>query len=441
MTAGQQTFAQAVANLDAWLETMRVTDAAGRSGYGGPVVHWWQNCLTYTGPGLDWRYEGIILGYLALWQKTGETRWRDKMCRAGDDLVEGQLPGGNYLHSSFEQNPYSGGTPHEAAADLGLLRLALALRDAGDARWQRYAEAAARNLRCYYLERLWDEAAQSFRDHPDVPSLVPNKACTLVEALFAWAEIAGSDELIVRYALPTLDTVLALQVHAPAHLAGAIPQDVQRGRVTHKYFPYYIARCIPALFLAYEHTRRQRYLDGAVAALRFVAGWVGDDGLLPQVVYPHEVNAYPQWIAPLGDVLRAARLLAVHEHDGRLAALQDTLLVGQLPSGGTATARGFGAQMKQRQRGGRLPDFRNNLPVAGWADKAFRYLAGELSAGTTLPPATLATYETLCSVKGRQATWLETEAEMTLATARHTLFRWQKGQSWAGTVAPEVMWK
>lgn len=163
--------------------------------------------------------------------------------------------------------------------------------------------------------------------------------------------------------------------------------------------------------------------------------------MLPQVVYPHEVNAYPQWIAPLGDVLRAARLLAVHEHDGRLAALQNTLLVGQLSSGGLATARGFGAQMKQRQRGRRLPDFRNNLPVAGWADKAFRYLAGELPVGTTLPLAALATHETLCAVKGRQATWLETEEEMTLAVGKHTLYRWQKGQSWAGTVTPEIMWK
>lgn len=434
--AEQATLAQTVANLDAWLETMRVTDAAGRSGYGGPVVHWWQNCLAYTGPGLDWRYEGIILGYLALWHKTGEARWREKACRAGDDLVEGQLSGGNYLHSSFEQNPYSGGTPHEAAADLGLLRLALALRDSGDARWQRYAETAARNLRCYYLERLWDGAAQHFRDHPDVPSLVPNKACTLAEALFARAELAGSDELIVRYALPTLNAVLALQVHAPAHLAGAIPQDVQHRRVTHKYFPYYVARCIPALHLAYEHTGRPRYLNGAVAALRFVVGWVGDDGLLPQVVYPHEVNAYPQWIAPLGDVLRA-----VHEHDERLAALQDTLLAGQLPSGGMATARGFGAQIKQRQRGERLPDFRNNLPVAGWADKAFRYLAGELPAGATLPPAALAPTETLCDVKGRLATWLETEAEMSLVAGKRTLYRWQKGQPWAQTVAPEVMWK
>ena len=83
---------QALSNLEAWLETMR-----GPAGYGGPVVHWWQNCLNYTGPGLDWRYEGIISGYLTLWERTGEKRWLEKAGRAGDDLVQGRLPAGKTL--------------------------------------------------------------------------------------------------------------------------------------------------------------------------------------------------------------------------------------------------------------------------------------------------------------------------------------------------------
>ena len=58
----------AVMRLDAWLETMR-----GPNGYGGPVAHWWQQSLMYTGAGLDWRYEGIIEGYLQLWARTEKT--------------------------------------------------------------------------------------------------------------------------------------------------------------------------------------------------------------------------------------------------------------------------------------------------------------------------------------------------------------------------------
>jgi hypothetical protein len=61
----------ALADLDAWLQTIHQP-----RGYAGPVAHWWQNRYRYTGPGLDWRYEGILIGYSLLYQKTGELRWR-----------------------------------------------------------------------------------------------------------------------------------------------------------------------------------------------------------------------------------------------------------------------------------------------------------------------------------------------------------------------------
>ena len=58
----------AIIGLDKWLDSMRVDWPT--PGYGGPVVHWWNHSLAYTGSGLDWRYEGIIAGYLKLWRKT-----------------------------------------------------------------------------------------------------------------------------------------------------------------------------------------------------------------------------------------------------------------------------------------------------------------------------------------------------------------------------------
>src|SRR5512143_2590227 len=66
----QAAVAQAVFALDAWLDSQR---QAG--GYGGPVVHWWRDCTDFTGPGLDWRYEGIITGYINLWASTRRPIW------------------------------------------------------------------------------------------------------------------------------------------------------------------------------------------------------------------------------------------------------------------------------------------------------------------------------------------------------------------------------
>ena len=80
-----------ILRIDAWLDTMRC-----ERGYGGPVAHRWQDCLIYTGPGFDWRYEGIVSGYLRLYQVTGELRWLAKARRAGDDLLSAQLPDGRY---------------------------------------------------------------------------------------------------------------------------------------------------------------------------------------------------------------------------------------------------------------------------------------------------------------------------------------------------------
>lgn len=430
--------AQRVANLDAWLETMR-----GPDGYGGPVVHWWQNCLSYTGAGLDWRYEGIISGYLTLWRRTGQAAWMDKARRAGGDLLRGQLPSGNYRHSNFELNPYSGGTPHEAAADLGLLRLASALRQAGYNDWELYAQAAENNLRRYYLERLWDGKVHAFRDSPDVPSLVPNKACTLVEALFAWAELRDTDEPVERYALPTLRAVVALQVKTPRRLAGAISQNTIREAVVDAYFPYYIARCIPALLQAGEWTDDVRWLDAATAAGEFIVRHMGEDGLLPQALYGRgrggNLNRFPQWIAPLGDVLRALEQLRPYSFNPDASVMRSALQAGALPSGGFATARGFAAQINQRFSPVAPPDFRDVIPVVGWLDKTFAWLAKRVPKGEPLPPPQTADVALNCIAHGRPAQWRETAEEMTLSAGGRTLYHWRKGESWARVVAPEVM--
>jgi len=133
----------------------------GPAGYGGPVAHWWGQCLRFTGAAADWRYEGIILGCLRLWERSGAEIWLERACRAADDVLGQELPSGGYRHSSFELNPAPFGTPHEAAVDVALLRLALGLRAVGrrSGRAERYAATAERNLELVYAGTLWDSEA------------------------------------------------------------------------------------------------------------------------------------------------------------------------------------------------------------------------------------------------------------------------------------------
>ena len=425
--------AQAIKGLDAWLDTMR-----GLDGYGGPVAHWWQNCLHFTGAGLDWRYEGIIIGYLNLFEKTGDRRWLDKAQRAGDDLIRGQLRTGNFRDSSFELNPYTGGTPHEAACDVALLRLAEVLRDQGDPTWHTYLAAAERNLRLYYIHELWDPDAGAFRDHPRIPSLVPNKAATLVEALLLLAQLEDDEALAEVYALPTLEAILAHQCRG-GELDGAIYQYSNRGRFVEKFFPYYVARCVPGLVAGHEWmdgggpdpVRSDRFLDAARRAMMFVLQWRYDDGGFPQVVYPAgRVNRYPQWVAATGDILRVMTLMKPYGLEVDSQPTLEWLMRGYLPTGGCRTAYGFASQISQRTPG-RCPDFRDLLPVCGWSDKAFRYLTQALPTGRGLNGDT-DEMKAACVFRGQQLTYFENREWIRLqgALRDNVIYEWRKGESW-----------
>jgi uncharacterized protein YyaL (SSP411 family) len=420
----------AVARLDAWLDTMR-----GPFGYGGPVCHWWRQSLLYTGPGFDWRYEGIIHGYLTLWQRTAEARWLHKARRAADDLLAAQLSNGNYPASSFEANPAPAGTPHEVAADLGLLSLALALKKLADPASEHYAQAARCNLQAYYLDKLWDSSTHSFRDHPLVPSFVPNKAATAAQAFFALSELDGDDHWAVEYALPNLDRILAHQVTTSSPLHGAIAQNSFGSHIEPKYMPFYIARCIPALCEGYEWSRQARFLDAALEAMGFVSRLVQDGGSLPAALYPHhQRNHYPQWVAALGDILRIADLLRSYGFTVDLSPLEATMLSGQDPSGGIRTAHGFAAREDGLPSG--PPDLRDLLHVAGWADKTFHFLATRVT-GRPLPPASCQPFHTDCSFHGLRLSLYEDHQRLQATHQGRAIYLWLKGETWARSASPE----
>ncbi len=419
----------ALANLDAWLDSMR-----SELGYGGPVSHWWQQCFLYTGPGLDWRYEGIIAGYLSLWQHTSDATWLSKAKRAGDDLMRGQLDHGHFRCSAFEINPAMGGTPHEAACDVGLLMLAQELRRHGDENWLRYAGCAERNVRGFLIGQLWDEETHSFADGPGQPSFVPNKAATASEALFLLAELREDDELAARYAVPSLGRILDHQCCDGSRLDGAIAQNSLGSRRVEKYFPLYVARCVSALLEGWRWTQDERFAESALRAMRFVARWMDVDGILPVVVYSdRRAIVYPHWIAPLGDILRMADALRPLGFTEDMTAAEQRLLAGQDESGGIDTAFGFAAQS-----GGQIlaaPDVRDVLHVAGWCDKAFRHLAAH--AGRVLPEPTGGEVERHCTFRGRRLRMHETRDRLEFFEGEVLRYLWMKGQDWPVIAMPE----
>lgn len=405
----------AIANLDAWLETMRQD-----GGYGGPVAHWWQNRYQFTGPGLDWRYEGILVGYRLLAEKTGDPFWVRRLSVVARDLIEGQCPDGSYRASRFEINPGVLGTPHEAAATFGLLQ-ALPLLPEREA-----AMTAARCNLSHLIERLWDPGRQGFNDAPGVAGIVPNKVATLAMALMAYGEAARSRDY-QPYARAALEDVVRYQL-LDGPLRGAVHQYAAGAREGDgRFFPFYIARCVPSLLMGASVFHEQRYRDAAHAALDFLSRAMHQDGSWPQVVYADGSRAeWPRWIAGVADILLAYHVAECELPDVALRRL----LRGQEESGGFRTGFGFASQVVQRTPPA-TPDYRDVTPVVGWNDKVFRLLSTLLPAHSTLPAASIRDHSMSVIVRGKRAMWHETSTSFSLFAGLRLLYEWQKDHPWA----------
>jgi hypothetical protein len=397
--------------------------------------------LLFCGPGLDWRYEGIIRGHVTLFDRTGDPRWLAKARRAGDDLVRGQLPDGRFRNSGFERNPLPGGTPHEAAADAGLLVLVSALRSAGHSGWEAYFDAAERNLVRYHLGSLWDERHRRFSDGRG--SFVPNKAATITEAICHLARLTGETELLERLVGPTADAILAHQVRLPGSaLDGAISQASIGGRRVDQFFPYYVARCIPGLVAAFRSLGAERYLDAARAAAGFLGRARDQDGAYPQILYREgRVNRYPRWVAAAGDIIRILEMIRPLGIDIDTGPTTRWLLAGQLPTGAVRVAEGFSAQVGQHGTS-EPPDVRDLLPVVGWNDKALHGLATLVPQGMTIPAAqtgddflTRATWRSLGG-HGQSVLYREDAETVEVVGRQGVCYRWRKGEPWASVRPP-----
>lgn len=408
------TMGQVVANLDAWLATMRQT-----GGYGGPVPHWWESCFRYAGPGMDWRYEGILAGYSTLYRRTGAAHWQHRLALAAGDVLAAQRPDGSLAASRFEANPGSLGTPHEAAAAAGLL--------AAHRVWPHPAwVAAAGRILDNQVVQLWDPATQGFNDRPHQFGRVPNKLATLAEACLLYAAGTG-DARYLAYAAAALADVLRLQVNALGRPeSGAVHQQAAAGGGDRRFFPFYNARIVPGLLLAAEMLGGDRYRTAAQRIGEFLSRVQNPDGSYPQVLYAGGARAEgPRWIAGAAEVLRAQTLL------GRTvpAVVQHRLLAGQLPTGGFRTGEGFS--------GASGVDFRDVTPAVGWNDKVLRWLAESAAVPAAPPPPTVRPASVLVTVRGRPAIWRETPEAITMVSGtadRALWYRWNKREPWASGV-------
>ncbi|MFH1234115.1 MAG: hypothetical protein V1493_00700 [Candidatus Diapherotrites archaeon] len=368
-----------------WLKTMKQ-----KGGYGGPVAHYWSDSLQYTGPATDWRYQGLIEGFLSLYEKTGQKEFLAEAIACGDFIAGSTGPDGSFHNDFFEDNPSFGrkNLLHDAAADIGLLLLSRQLKKEGLASGK-YLGIAMKNFEGLIMPLFFDEKEKAFRQYPKSSGtkenlFVPNKICTAAELLLLLSEYSGNQKYL-KIADASMQKVLGLQNRSE-------PGGIFQSDTKDKIITFYVARCIPALVKMHEATKREEYKSAAESAAEFVKKMLSKEGFDFGFVFSGEKEGYvrlkcPVFVAGSADIifgLKAAGQLKASE-EKKLSAL---LRKGQDKSGGYRTALGLEGKDNPEFRPGK-PSWKDVLHVVGWNDKVLRFNAAMLEKNSIIEGAEL----------------------------------------------------
>ncbi|MEK6923406.1 MAG: hypothetical protein AABW84_01800, partial [Nanoarchaeota archaeon] len=355
-----------------WLQTMKQP-----GGYSGPVPHYWEDCFNYIGSGRDWRYEGIIISYLSLYEKTKDKKFLELAKEAGDHLVDNQLKIGCFNNSGFDGNPsiIKGSMPHDTAASIGLMKLALKLRYIGDTDYVKYFHSAKINLDTFHLKFLYDKSVDSFlqNTYDKKRYHVPNKLATLAELCLLFYEFTG-DKKYYDIAIKNGDFILAHQEKINEQFKGGI---YQVDKSHNKLICLYIARCISGLVKIYEASKVEKYLNSAIAAADFIKTLEDKSGgfYFGYQQYNNEwkLYKYPIWIAGAGDIVRAFLILKPYKKYNLNKNI--SWITQQMhKSGSFPTSYGLNFKDKLIESYNGPPSCRDSVPAVGWNDKTLRLL-------------------------------------------------------------------
>jgi hypothetical protein len=373
---------------------------------------------------LDWRYEGIVMGYINLYRKTKQQVWLDKAKRAALDLTDGQYPCGNYRYSSFERGAVPGGTPHEAGADIALLNLAKLLQEESNSEWLVLYKKAANNIENYLLRHLW--TGEYFRNLPGSKYYVANKSATILEALLLYYDFLCTldhsyAKRVMSIITKTADSIVRLGLSG-----GGIAHSSTR-RDSHVF---YTARCLWPLAKLYEVTSKENYLKVAEQIAHFISQMRRPEGGFYQVQYHNgKIGKYPIWIAACGDILHALSTInGLTVNYNELIEINTTWLLRHQDScGAIRTSHGFGIWLGN-QNEKQESDFNDILHVCGWNDKAFRFLSSLLAEGSNIPPPNTEPCQVDCFYNGKKAIYYEDENQISVWSqkGRKPLYHWNK---------------
>ncbi|MEI8139624.1 MAG: hypothetical protein WCI03_07140 [bacterium] len=403
--------------LESWFNGMH-----GPDGYYGPVVGFRGISMGYCGPGFDWRYEGLLDGWL-LQSQTGSDFVRlERIEGALAEIWRSQLANGTLRCSYFESNPSEGSMPHEPILMAAALRaracLCLAGRpvDSGlDTLVERFVEERL-------TRELWNKALRTFNNwlQSEYEFYSPSAVSAIVEVLIGYEEATGQTSALEPMIKGAADSLLAVQIKTGS-LAGGVPVSNRSGSPVS---PYLAARCQVAFSLLRRRLNDERFAQAGDALESFLRKVARKEGGFPSLVHQERpASEFPVFVGA------AAGVLTSLARSGRLTDdwLQPhlTLILGQqTESGAFNTAQGFNGGIRAIP-----PDWRDVVPVCGWADKVYHLLS--LLQSSTFALAPVGAVHRDVTIRGIPAVFEEDDRTIRLFSGSDNVwFEWEKRTKW-----------
>jgi hypothetical protein len=401
----------ALSALEEW-----ITSIHSQEGYHGPAIGFKGHSIGFCGAGFDWRYEGLIDGWIALHQQTHRDEYLDRIEQAIKELASAQLRNGSFRNSYFEENPFEGGMPYEPATVAALCRARTLL-----ASTQRSTTTVDRIIE-RFLERrcireLWCKTEQTFNNwmQSDFDNWMAAAVAPIAEILLFYANETQNEAYTTHYAAGAIQSILALQ---QANNLIAVSQYKKK-----LIIPLLTARCLPALVQFGEQTNDTSYTKRAEAIFQALEETASDLGYPTFCSPDHPASYTPSFTGATAGILNACARAGFHS--SRLHPLMDQILKRQNKAGGFETAVGFGYHKTADQQ-----DWRDVIPCIGWNDKIYHLLARHSDGG-------LSRAETSAVVKHvfiRKQTGIYTEDAKHIQIEDHKgrlVYEWIKKKIWA----------
>jgi hypothetical protein len=403
----------ALGRLEGWMATM-----GGSAGYYGPVVGLRGVSMAWCGIGHDWRWEGLLDGWITLHRGTHDPVYLDRMDAALNALTSAQLANGAFCNSYFENNPFEGGMPYEPALMAAVLRTLHYMKEIAHPCPAGTAEMVERFVEERLIKELWNKVLKTFNNwlQSDFERYSPPAVASIVEILCDYAKLTDSAKRLAPYIEGAAHSLLACQFQDGPR-AGALPLSNQDGS---DVSPCMAARALPAFARLQQQTGDARFATAGDSLERFVRKCLLPDGGIEMMVFAHRPpRVAPLFIGATADVLRSFERAGRHDATLMRAHLP-WLLSHQTASGGFDTAMGF-----EDGRGcKRLPDWRDVIPVCGWTDKVYGLLAGLVEKPVSL--VTGGPVSRSVRVRGEEVVFVEDNVSMTLKSKNTDWFIWRK---------------